>query len=59
MMLELKLIEVDDSLGVILPAGLLDRWQLAVGDTVYLTDNAEGFCLSATEHESSVECNGA
>lgn len=59
MMLELKLIEVDDSLGVILPAGLLDRWQLAVGDTVHLTDTAEGFFLSATKQESSVECNAA
>ena len=43
----LKLTQIGNSLGVILPKDVLARLKLVKGDTVYLTDAANGVNLSA------------
>ena len=43
----LKLTQIGNSLGVILPKEVLARLKLVKGDTVYLTDAANGVNLSA------------
>lgn len=43
----LKLTQIGNSVGVILPKELLARMQLEKGDEVYLTDNPDGLRLTA------------
>ena len=45
-MLALKLTQIGNSVGVILPKEMLSRLKLEKGDTVFCTDSAEGFTLT-------------
>lgn len=54
-MQKLELIEIDDSVGVILPDELLAKWQLAAGDTVYLTDDGRSLFLSPFESDYTAQ----
>jgi len=42
----LKLTQIGNSVGVILPKEVLARLKLAKGDTVYLTENPDGVTLT-------------
>ena len=42
----LKLTQIGNSVGVILPKELLGRLHLEKGDTLFLTDSVNGFTLS-------------
>ena len=49
-MFSIKLIEVGDSLGLILPDEVLARMNVAVGDCLYATESASGgYNLSPSE----------
>lgn len=43
----LKLTQIGNSIGVILPKEALARMQLGKGDEIYLTDNPDGLRLTA------------
>ncbi len=45
----LKLTQIGNSVGVILPKEALARLKLAKGDTVYLTENPHGVTLSPND----------
>jgi len=45
-MLALKLTQIGNSVGVILPKEMLSRLKLEKGDTVFCTDSAEGVTLT-------------
>ena len=45
----LKLTQIGNSVGVILPKEVLARLKLAKGDTVYLTANPDGVTLSPND----------
>jgi putative addiction module antidote len=45
----LELVEVGDSLGVILPQELLARLKVGDGDTLFLTETAQGITLTTTD----------
>jgi putative addiction module antidote len=45
----LKLTQIGNSVGVILPKDVLVRLKLEKGDTVYLTENPSGVTLSPTD----------
>ncbi len=45
----LKLTQVGNSIGVILPKETLARLDLAKGDTLYLTDAPNGYRLTVTD----------
>ena len=45
----LKLTQVGNSLGVILPKDALARLNLEKGDTIYLTDTPSGYRLTVTD----------
>jgi putative addiction module antidote len=45
-MIELKVIAVGNSLGVVLPKEALAHLKLAKGDTLYITEAADGFRLT-------------
>ncbi len=45
----LKLTQIGNSVGVILPKEVLARLKLEKGDTVYLTENPSGMSLSSTD----------
>lgn len=49
----LKLTQIGNSVGVILPKEVLAQLKLEKGDMVYLTDSAEGFRL--TPHDPEFE----
>ena len=42
----LKLTQIGNSVGVILPKDVLTRLKLGRGDTVYVTDTPDGFALT-------------
>jgi putative addiction module antidote len=42
----LKLTQIGNSVGIILPKETLARLKLAKGDTVYVTDNPDGITLT-------------
>ena len=42
----LKLTQIGNSVGVILPKDVLGKLKLEKGDTVYLTDTPDGFALT-------------
>ena len=50
---QLKLTQIGNSVGVILPREVLARLKLEKGDTVYVTDTPDGFAL--TPFDSSFE----
>jgi putative addiction module antidote len=43
---QLKLTQIGNSVGVILPREVLARLKLEKGDTVYVTDTPDGFALT-------------
>ena len=45
-MLTLKLVPIDDSLGLVLPKEAVAKFNLQAGDTVFLTDSPEGLRLT-------------
>ena len=45
-MLALKVTNVGNSTGIILPKQALEHLKVAKGDTVYLTESAEGYVLT-------------
>ena len=45
----LKLTQIGNSVGVILPKEVLARLKLAKGDTVYLTETPDGVALTALD----------
>ena len=45
----LKLTQIGNSVGVILPKEVLARLKLVKGDTVYLTENPDGVTLSPND----------
>lgn len=45
----LKLTQIGNSVGVILPKEVLARLKLEKGDTVYLTENPNGLALSPND----------
>ncbi len=49
----LKLIQIGNSVGLILPKEVLARLKLAKGDTVYLTDAPGGVNISPYDQEFS------
>ncbi|MFA6178910.1 MAG: AbrB/MazE/SpoVT family DNA-binding domain-containing protein [Candidatus Methylopumilus sp.] len=51
-MVTLKLIEVDDSLGVVLPEELLAKMKLRNGDDLYVTYTDNGITLSPYKLDS-------
>lgn len=57
----LKLTQIGNSVGVILPKEVLSRLKLGRGDTVYVSDTPDGVALSAYEpgFEEQVELGRA
>lgn len=51
--MELKVIEVGDGLGIALPDSLLEKLGVSLGDSLTLTETANGFSLAAPEDEFS------
>ena len=47
----LKLIQIGDASGILLPPEVLTRLQLEQGDTVFLIDTPEGLMLTSYEPE--------
>ncbi len=58
-MAALKLIQIGNSVGVILPKELLKRLKLEKGDTVFLTEVASGIRLSAYDPEFETQMTAA
>jgi putative addiction module antidote len=52
-MFQLKLTKIGNSVGVVLPKELLEKLQLALGDSVFVTDAPGGVTFSA--YDASVE----
>ena len=50
---QLKLIQIGNSVGIILPKDLLTRLKLEKGDTVFITDTPEGYAI--TPHDPAFE----
>lgn len=55
----LKLTQIGNSVGVILPKEVLARLKLVKGDTVYLTEAANGVNLTAYNPEFEVQMTEA
>jgi len=55
----LKLTQIGNSVGVILPKEVLARLKLAKGDTVYLTENPEGVTLSPNDPTFEAQIDAA
>lgn len=55
----LTLTPVGDAVGVILPQEILDRLQVAAGDTLFLTETAAGILLSPVDPEVSAQLAAA
>lgn len=55
----LKLTQIGNSVGVILPKEVLARLKLEKGDTVYLTDAANGVMLTPYNDAFEVQMNAA
>lgn len=58
-MTALKLTQIGNSVGVILPKEVLARLKLAKGDTVYLTDAADGIRLTPYSAEFEAQMTEA
>lgn len=48
----LKLIEVDDEVGLILPGEILRQLRVSLGDDIHLTEVAEGFTLHSNSSKA-------
>lgn len=55
----LKLTQIGNSVGVILPKEVLARLKLAKGDTVYLTENPDGVTLSPNDPTFEAQIDAA
>ena len=55
----LKLTQIGNSVGVILPKEVLVRLKLAKGDTVYLTENPDGVTLTPGDPTFEEQINAA
>ena len=55
----LKLTQIGNSVGVILPKEVLARLKLVKGDTVYLTENPEGVMLSPNDPVFELQLDAA
>ena len=51
--MELKVIEVNDGLGIALPDALLEKLGVRLGDSLSLTETADGFALAVEDDEFS------
>jgi putative addiction module antidote len=58
-MTALKLTQIGNSVGVILPKDVLARLKLEKGDTLYLTDAANGVMLTPYSAEFEVQMTAA
>jgi len=58
-MTALKLVQIGNSVGVILPKEVLARLKLEKGDNVYLTDGADGIRLTPYSAEFEAQMNTA
>ncbi len=58
-MIKLKLTAVGNSVGVVLPKEALARMKLDKGDTVYLTETADGFRLTPYNPEFETQMTAA
>lgn len=58
-MLKLKLTAIGNSAGVVLPKEALARMKLDKGDTVYLTETADGFRLTPYNPEFETQMTAA
>ena len=50
-MTKLKLMQIGNSVGLILPKQILARLKLETGDTLFVTDCANGITLSPLSHD--------
>ena len=55
----LKLTQIGNSVGVILPKEVLARLKLVKGDTVYITENPDGVTLSPNNPVFELQLNAA
>ena len=55
----LKLTQIGNSVGVILPKEVLARLKLVKGDTVYITENPDGVTLSPNDPVFELQLNAA
>jgi putative addiction module antidote len=58
-MTALKLTQIGNSVGVILPKEVLARMNLEKGDTVYLTDAADGVTLTPYSPDFALQMTAA
>ena len=58
-MTALKLTQIGNSVGVILPKELLSRLKLEKGDSVFVSEAANGFTLSTYDPEFEQQMNEA
>lgn len=58
-MTALKLTQIGNSVGVILPKDMLARLKLEKGDTVFVTDTAGGLALTPYSPEFEVQMTAA
>ncbi len=50
-MIALKIRKVGNSLGATLPREVLQRLKIGEGDTVYLTETPDGYCLTPYDED--------
>ncbi len=55
----LKLTQIGNSIGVILPKEVLARLKVEKGDTLYLTDSADGLRLTPNDPEFETQMKAA
>lgn len=55
----LKLTQIGNSVGVILPKEILARLKLVKGDTVYLTENPDGVTLTPSDPAFATQMEAA
>lgn len=57
--MEVKITQIGNSLGVILPRDMLHGLQLAKGDSLFLTETADGMHLSPYDPELALQMTAA
>lgn len=57
--MELKLIRMGNSVGMVLPKRVRDKMKLETGDSVYLTETPEGYKITPYDPEFSRQMNAA
>ena len=57
--MELKLIRMGNSVGMVLPKRARDKMKLESGDSVYLTETPEGYKITPYDPEFSRQMNAA